>query len=363
MADEHYKWLDREAAERLLRGEPLEAVAGDDLRQAERLSAALHALTGLRSGPEGELPGEDVALKAFREARAVSAMDAAVTRSTPGPAAFEPVRHGRHRAGAGVPAGPAGPGRGRAGESRGPRWGRPVRFGLAAAVAACMVGGVAVAAGTGVLPSPFGGGRQEPNPATTVSSAASPDRPLASPSPDATGNEEAVPDGSATPDDGSGTPDADHSPKPPESKGPAETPNPYGTGRSSGSQQLRLRLAQACLKYRGGQLGADERQRLLRSTKQTGRSAQDLDRFCDRMLGPSDEASDPDASEGRGGGQDGDEDDDNGKSGPNNGENAGYTPIAPTRTPAPPPSPSAPTGAAPEPTTAAPSVSASVSAS
>ncbi|NEB81537.1 hypothetical protein G3I40_40955, partial [Streptomyces sp. SID14478] len=76
MADEHDKWLDREAAERLLRGEPLKAVAPDDVRRAERLAAAFDALMILPAGPEGELPGEDAALKAFREAGSLSAVKA-----------------------------------------------------------------------------------------------------------------------------------------------------------------------------------------------------------------------------------------------------------------------------------------------
>ncbi|NDZ98700.1 hypothetical protein G3I28_05010, partial [Streptomyces sp. SID10116] len=62
MADEHHKWLDRDAAERLLRGEPLEGIDsssdGDADTEvdaqanaranaaAERLARALSALSG-----------------------------------------------------------------------------------------------------------------------------------------------------------------------------------------------------------------------------------------------------------------------------------------------------------------------------
>ena len=45
MADEQYKWLDRSAAERLLRGEPLDIVDADTRDEADGLARALRALT------------------------------------------------------------------------------------------------------------------------------------------------------------------------------------------------------------------------------------------------------------------------------------------------------------------------------
>ncbi|WP_338699792.1 hypothetical protein V2W30_24560 [Streptomyces sp. Q6] len=395
MADEHYKWLDREAAERLLRGEPLKAVvensahggaaADEDLRQAERLAAALESLTALPSGPDGELPGEEAALKAFRESRAVPAVEGAVGGAadgavdgrvvgaigavSDGSAAGSAVgsagasgRHRRHRAGA--PAGPSGPS-GSAGPGRGPRWGRPVRFGLAAAVAACMVGGVAVAAGTGVLPSPFGG-RDEPAPAASVSAAASPDKPLASPSPGVTGGDEARPEGSASPDDTSGSPDAGRGDDA-HGGGPSASADPRATEGGSGEAVLRRQVIEACVKYRGGRLGSDERRLLRDSAKRSGRSTADLDRFCDRALGRSDSGSDANTdssdgdsgsgnADGKSGGQDGgDEDDDHGRGGGAD-QNIGFKP------------PSAPTptrsfSASPDLPTAGPSASVSTPAS
>ncbi|MGY0018225.1 hypothetical protein ACVHNB_04490 [Streptomyces sp. YJ-C3] len=341
MADEHDKWLDRDAAERLLRGEPLKAVTDDDIRQAERIITALDALTVLPAGPEGELPGEEAALKAFREARAVRAVDDAVDRVVIG--ADRPARAGRHRAGAsGAPA-PAGPGR-EAGD--GPRWGRPVRFGMAAALAACMVGGVAVAAGTGVLPSPFGGGN--PTPAASVSGAASPDRPLvsSSPSPSDTDRDEVLPDGSATPD-GSGAPSADRREERPERKSTTRAPAPRTGDSGRTAEGVRRRLVEACLRYRGGQLGSDEQQRLRDSARKYGRSAADLNRFCDRVLGRSDGtygfggsngsggsdgSGGSGGSDGHNGGQDGDEDDD---AGGDDGQHAGNTPAPPAPEPSP----------------------------
>ncbi|MFJ8820256.1 hypothetical protein ACIREE_00575 [Streptomyces sp. NPDC102467] len=369
MADEHDKWLDRDAAERLLRGESLEAVADDDIRRAGRLVAAFDALTALPAGPDGELPGEDGALKAFREARAVSAVDDAVDPSgSVADRAGRSAGPGRHRAGASGAPVPAEPGRA---VVDGPRWGRPVRFAVAAALAACMAGGVAVAAGTGVLPSPFGGGG-DPAPAASVSGAASPDRPLVSPSPGGTDRDTVLPDGSATPD-GAGSPSAGNSGERPESKDSTRTPAPDATRRGSASEGMRRRMIEACLRYRGGDLGADERRRLRDSAKRYGRSTADIGRFCDRVLGRSGGSSDdsefgftgpdgsdgangpggPNGSDGRGDGQDGDEDDDAGNGGGSGnggggggGENVGYHPIAPA--PSPPPSPDLSYSASPE---------------
>ncbi|MCE0447452.1 hypothetical protein LT493_34345 [Streptomyces tricolor] len=56
MADEQYKWLNRETAERLLRGESLEAVDASVRDQAERLSQALGALSAEAAPAPGELP-------------------------------------------------------------------------------------------------------------------------------------------------------------------------------------------------------------------------------------------------------------------------------------------------------------------
>ncbi len=88
MADERYGWLDPQAAERLLRGEPV--VADDDYvrLQAERLAEALEDVRAARTpppGPAGELPGEEQALTAFRAARA--AAGARAQGAAPGPPA------------------------------------------------------------------------------------------------------------------------------------------------------------------------------------------------------------------------------------------------------------------------------------
>lgn len=272
MADEHDKWLDRDAAERLLRGEPLEAATEDDARRAERLSAAFDALTVLPAGPDGELPGEDAALKAFREARAVSAVDAAVHET-----AASVVIAGRHGAG------------------ERPRRSRSMRFGLAAALAACMVGGVGVAAGTGMMRSPFGGSG-DPTPASSVSGGVTdPDeRPLVSPPPRGKDKGEVLPDGSTTPDP-SGSPGigaGDTARKEPPGTSAPATPgdgkDTAGGNRDDDRMSDRLRrVTDACRRYRDGDLSADERRRLRGSAKQYGRSSADIGRFCDRVLDPS----------------------------------------------------------------------------
>ncbi|MEU1182147.1 hypothetical protein ABZ464_31830 [Streptomyces sp. NPDC005820] len=206
MADKQDRWLDRETAERLLRGEsPENAVAPQAQDQAERLARTLAALSALGAEPlrsDEELPGEAAALKAFSEARAARESQTSQQSCTSHQSAY-PDDAGLVRIGGRA-------GGDRNGERARRRWNRPLRLGLAAAVAAGMLGGVAVAAGTGVLPSPFDGAGPEPG--ASVSSAASPDRPLISPSPDASGGPDAVaPDGGAERDTTDGTKGADGS--------------------------------------------------------------------------------------------------------------------------------------------------------
>lgn len=194
MADEQYRWLDRETAERLLRGEALEAVDAADRDQAERLAKTLEAMTAEPPLTSDELPGEAAALAAFRAARERRDTDSATAGDSPGRPASEAADVGLVQLG--------GPAR----AVRRPRWARPVRLGLAAALAVGMVGGVAVAAGTGVLPTPFD--RDEPaRPAATVSAPVPTEHPLISPSPPTGGGKEATPDGGSEPPTVSGAPE------------------------------------------------------------------------------------------------------------------------------------------------------------
>jgi hypothetical protein len=154
MADEHDEWLDKETAERLLCGEPVE-VAGEHARtQAELLSGALCDLTGVAYANSVELPGEAAALAAFQQERAASGRrrKAAATgaEGTGDGHLLDTVRLG--------PALRTAPGH---------PFGHPLRRGLGAAVAVCALCMVAVVAGTGTLKAPFVS-KRDPLPAASV---------------------------------------------------------------------------------------------------------------------------------------------------------------------------------------------------
>ncbi|MGW6704572.1 hypothetical protein ACWGDE_06740 [Streptomyces sp. NPDC054956] len=149
MADERDRWLDRAAADRLLRGEPAVLGAEHHSRaRAERLRAALDVLAEPPPAT-GELPGEAAAVAAFRAARGsvprgralgagvFASGDTVVELSPPAGGAGSRTRSPGPRR----PAGSASPS----------RKARPVRFGLAAALASVAVGGLAAVAGAGLL--------------------------------------------------------------------------------------------------------------------------------------------------------------------------------------------------------------------
>ncbi|THA75005.1 hypothetical protein E6R60_18350 [Streptomyces sp. A0642] len=345
MADEQHEWLDEEAAEKMLRrqsvdpvgGRPRQGAEGHEAggREAEVLAAALDALARTARPAVGELPGEAAALAAFRAARP------AAVRTTAVSAAADPVRAVRSAEaddppGSGVLAPvhirAAGAGTAcRSADSRGPRpmrWSRPIRFGLVASLACCAIGGVAVAAGTGVLPVPFG--RHVPAPATSVSAAASPEE-LGSGLP--TDDETSAPppgsraDGAASPDapgtaptggpkigrtdegghttdaggrvgDGTGgTPSGGAEDDP---SGGVDATKGQDGGRDSGhdsgqdtgqdgatedkSSAWYAKTLKACRDYRDGKLDDKRRSRL----EALAKGARNLDRFCDRMIAQAD---------------------------------------------------------------------------
>jgi hypothetical protein len=174
---------------------------------AERLAAVLDALVaehtavpyasaGAGEGPSehpagapesAELPGEAAAVSAFRaahpeaHAHGEGAVQIAGLPTDTGTVVGRRSVRGAPGVDAGGAAGGAGGGSGPHGGRNGPGdWGgsrpgtarrasvggRPLRAGFVMAVAGCALGGVAVAAGAGVLPSPFDGG---PAPSTSVS--------------------------------------------------------------------------------------------------------------------------------------------------------------------------------------------------
>ncbi|MFJ4277965.1 hypothetical protein [Streptomyces massasporeus] len=248
MADEQYRWLDRETAERLLSGEPPGAVEGAGRDQAEHLARTLGALSATPPLTSDELPGEAAAMAAFRKARAERADAAPALAAIGGSDAAGVSDAGLVRIGTPRDSG--------TGTSRPPRWARPARLALAAVLAVGMVGGAALAAGTGALRSPFGG--DEPDPGTSVSASVThPERPLVSPSPSD------APQGGSTPDDAPGG----------SSKGGAggqgrdeerDDAAPKPDGRKDGSGGHRGEITAACRDLRDGDRLDPDRRRALR---------------------------------------------------------------------------------------------------
>ncbi|MGW6056414.1 hypothetical protein [Streptomyces sp. NPDC055189] len=375
MADEDYRWLDRDAAERLLNGEPFDGTEQGtghgtehgtghapaqgtehgtgrstdhhSREQAARLAKALAALApDDRAGSvvpadiSAELPGEAAALAAFREARGGPEGRVSSTRVGAG----ETVHIGRQ-----------------AEPSRPARWARPMRYGLAAALAGCMIGGVAVAAGTGVFPSPFGH-RDTPGPAASASSVASPE-PLASPS----GGGSSAPD--VEPDDVTTTPDQPStepgsSAPPPQAEGSpgaskggdgAKKPGPGDPQRQNEAGGWYRKVVAACRDYRSGDLQGEKRRRL----EEAAKGSQRVTEFCGRVLDGS--GSDREhngggnygGNGGSGGGNDDGDDGDDGDNGDGDGSwgggndhwgNGGLAPAPPVEGPSvpqPTPTPSA----------------------
>ncbi|MFF9477793.1 hypothetical protein [Streptomyces sp. NPDC014733] len=259
MADDRYNWLDNDAAERLLRGEPVGTTAHGAQELARLLDGAASA------GPDaGPLPGEEAAVAAFRRAH--------------------PAEPSRPAARAGLA--------------------RPFRRGLAVALAACALGGVAVAAGTGVLPSPF---RPGPDPASSVSTDVSPGT-LESPdpgttlpgSPDATAGERPTGDATESP-----TPDASHgttTPPPSATTGsPGRgAPGVPGNGKN-GSAEPRAVVLALCRDYEAGKRGDMDRETLQRLERAAGGPAR-IHAFCRRYLQQQGSGGGSGGGQGSGGG-------------------------------------------------------------
>ncbi|MFD7099132.1 hypothetical protein [Streptomyces xanthophaeus] len=309
MADERNRWLDEAAADRLLRGEPVEPVgpAADPRAQARaaRLRAALDSLAEPPPSAGAQLPGEAAALAAFRAARGPAA-----------PAAGSPGVASGHE----VPLVDLG----RAVLPSVPRGRRSVRFGLAAALASVAVGGLAAAVGAGLLDRT----RHDdagPGPATSVSvdgepapsdsqdptlspnllpsplrdGAASPRTSGGPQTPGADGRTSAGPDlgvggaSSGAPATGGSGKDAqggltggdgkdgrdtrDRDGRDPDKEGITGD----GTGKDrNGDWETRLRNLDLCKDYRAGRLSDDRRDRLARLASGAAR----IPRYCESLL-------------------------------------------------------------------------------
>ncbi|MFI6401146.1 hypothetical protein [Streptomyces sp. NPDC050548] len=281
------RWLDRETAELLLRGESLEAVDPAARDQAERLARTLGALAVEPTSDKVELAGEEAALAAFRAARTGNDVE----RSALG-------RPGRaHSSDAGLVR------LGRPVETvRGPRPGRSARFALTAALAVGLVGGIAVAAGTGVLPSPF----DDPAPAASISAAATPDRPLISPSPSGTF-------GSGTPSAGGATTGSGDSPG--EAVGGSTDRTPAaGTGddEATHSGSWWSAVASSCRAVRDGKSLEPGRKRTLEGA---AGGTSHVWTYCKGLLKKSGGGSDDQGDSGKSGGSQGGD-----QSGPGGGQ-------------------------------------------
>ncbi|WP_159074191.1 hypothetical protein [Streptomyces dioscori] len=309
------RWLDRDAAERLLRGEPLEAVDADIRAQADRLAEALDELRTSAAGfaPTGatgvagaagaasaagaagergaELPGEEAALAAFRSARSGRSAETALAgpsrRRSPASFPSTPSATSATSAtssspfspssslGASLDAGLVRLGRFTPDDRARSPWSRPVRYGLAAALAAGMIGGVAVAATAGVLA--FGGGGPEPGASATAD--VTQDRPLRTPSPEATRRgDDPRPEGSAgAPTGGDSAPSGEA----PGGTGTGARPDSDDTGRESRQGQRWARIASACRDIRDGKdLDAGRR----RTLEDAARGAEQVQKYCRGVL-------------------------------------------------------------------------------
>ncbi|MFF1766036.1 hypothetical protein [Streptomyces sp. NPDC058249] len=313
MADEQYRWLDRDAAERLLRGEPLEAVDADTREQADRLADALGALAAAPSlngadlAEHAELPGEAAALAAFRKARADR--DQAPARLGESGLA-RPAAHAREaglvRLGRPAPSGPRA------------RWGRPARFGIAAALAAGMLGGVAVAAGTGVLPTPFSNDR--PTPAASVTAAGTPERPLVSPSPGSpgTGGSQApTPDGTTNGPSDQGSSGDDKA----AGGGASARPGSDASGTADRSREWWTRTRRFCREVLDGKdLTAGRRRALEDAAGGGGR----VKSYCVGILGQAGDDKNGDNQDGNGDSQGSGQGSDQGGQGDHGGDGDGH---------------------------------------
>ncbi|HET6635468.1 MAG TPA: hypothetical protein VFH77_10660, partial [Streptomyces sp.] len=248
MVDDRYAWLDEETAEQLLRGLPVDArCEGSEAR----LAAALRSLRpAVAAAESGELHGETAAVAAYRAERSAAVGTAGrLPRTLLGrvaDACRPPVRSA----------------------------GRPLRAGLAVAVAGFALGGVAVAAGVGVLPTPFHDGPT--GPAVSVSPMGGPsagdaggadgssERPGASPGPTTgrtPGGSDTAPGATPTPDGGrDGGADARHRN---EAGGKEHSPAGHGSKLSEVDQEALVDTL--CSAYTHDELNAGERRRLERA--------------------------------------------------------------------------------------------------
>ncbi|MFD6987441.1 hypothetical protein [Streptomyces sp. NPDC059943] len=307
MAHERETWLDHGAAELLLRGRQVETADMHAQAQADRLARVLEEIayaayagrvadgtpragTGASSvETSDELPGEAAALAAYRQAVGTAGRSVSSGRDAEADAGADgigTVRLGPERRG-----------------DRIPRFGRPLRLGLAAAMAGCALSGVAAGAGYLYAPS---AGESQPQPTNSVSGVVTPE-PLASDSPSdssppaspddlpgGTGAGPIVPgaSGSATGTDTSGDP----AHKRRGEKGQTSSGNGWKNGDG---EKWYAKLVQACHEYRNGTIAVGTKKFLESAAK----GPQGVTRFCEQLLsdGPDDDDGHYEGAPGSGG--------------------------------------------------------------
>ncbi|MFI1827139.1 hypothetical protein ACH41E_11945 [Streptomyces sp. NPDC020412] len=262
MADERYEWLDQDTAERLLRGEPVGALGEPARAEAVRLDRALRDAAPDPAPAAGELPGEAAALAAFRAARTPAGARTDAEDRAIGVVRIGAVSRSRRRR---------------------TRLSSPFRFGVVAVVAGFAFGGVAVASGGDLLPSPFGNASPSGGDASA-----------------GTGSD-AVTDRSS--DEHSGAPS--RGPHRPSSTAGARSGAPKGPGeglsaegkRAARAAELHLKALHACGHHRAGTLDAKGRQLLAVAAKGRDR----IDAYCTARLAEA-TPSHPGAGNGSGNG-------------------------------------------------------------
>lgn len=363
MAEDHrYSWLDDSAAERLLRGEPVEGQPGapdgrgdESYAEAERLAAVLSAVAGAgRPAPPSAgasaLPGEEAAMAAFRAAR-VEVEAAAEAVAEPGVARrAQRIRQFIERQ---------------------PRLRRPLRAGMIAMVAGCALSGFAVAAAAGVLPTPFGPSHHTPGPSVSMSDAGpggesahpeiSEDGGTTAPGPSGSSDNDASDVGSNGAQDGTVPSDPEDGDKGKDGK--AKDPSSKG---KHGTPGWALRV---CPRYLAAELGgADLDETSLKKLTKVAGSASAIHGYCTQILADdstdtprSDDSTDngsdnsgTDSGSDNGGGN-GDSDgsgsgDSGGSGGGDSGGDSGKDGGDDTTVPQPPPPPSDTTGTTGTPT-------------
>ncbi|MFC8075390.1 hypothetical protein ACFUN8_07590 [Streptomyces sp. NPDC057307] len=266
MAHERETWLDDGVAELLLRGRPVETADVHAQAQADRLARVLEEAAGDAYAGSAELPGEAAALAAFRQAvgAPVGTAGRTVSRSWDadahaGDGGIGTVRLDPERRGVRLPS-----------------FGRPLRLGLAAAMAGCALSGVAAGAGFLYAPS---AGESPPRPANSLSDALTPE-PLVSESPSSSLNPPPLPaDTESGPDPvAPGATGADAG-----AGGPKNTKKSQATGngwKSGDGEKWYAKLVQACNEYRSGTIAPAKKELL----EDAAKGPEGVTRFCDRLL-------------------------------------------------------------------------------